>query len=154
MPGKNNTAVFNSTDGNDLLLASYLGAQFITPSYEYDAWNFSNIQGVGGSGDEARFYGSPGGDTVLNVTPTGATQTESNLTLAGTGYGTFTSYVYPGDKRPVRALLRQPRRDELVFRFKLITEIDIEKRERANEPDAQDKNNHHHFNESETFLIS
>ena len=30
-PGKNNTAVFNSTDGNDLLIASYLGAQYIGP---------------------------------------------------------------------------------------------------------------------------
>ncbi len=94
-PGKNNTAVFNSTDGSDLLIASYLGAQYIGAGFAYDVWNLTNIQGNGGTGDEARFYGSPGGNTVLNLSPTLATQNETNLKLTGNNYSTFASYVYP-----------------------------------------------------------
>ncbi len=95
-PGKNNTAVFNSTGGSDLLIASYLGTQYIGDGFAYDVWNVNNIQGNGGPGDEARFYGSPGGNTTLNASPSQAIQTEANLTLAATGYSTFSSYVYPG----------------------------------------------------------
>jgi hypothetical protein len=95
-PGKNNSATFNSTDGHDLLIASYLGAQYIGKGFAYDVWNLSSINGLGSSGDEARFYGSPSGDTVLNASPSQAIQTENNLTLVATGYSTFASYVYPG----------------------------------------------------------
>jgi hypothetical protein len=94
-PGTNNTAVFNSTDGHDLLIASYLGAQFIGQGFAYDVWNVPSIQGNAGPGDEARFYGSPGGNSQLTVSPTEAMQAEPRFTLKGVGYEKFSSYVYP-----------------------------------------------------------
>jgi hypothetical protein len=94
-PGTNNTAVFNSTNGHDLLIASYLGAQFIGQGFAYDVWNLTSIEGNAGSNDEARFYGSPGGNTSLNASPDNVTQIETNLTIKGTGFGLFSSYVYP-----------------------------------------------------------
>jgi hypothetical protein len=95
-PGKNNTAVFDSTSGADVLIASFLGAQYIGPGFAYDVWNVSSITGNGGVGDEARFYGSSGGNTVLNLSPTQALQTEAKYTLRGNNYSKFVSYVYPG----------------------------------------------------------
>jgi hypothetical protein len=95
-PGKNNSAQFNGSDGADIFIASYLGAQFIAPRYAYDAWNFSMIQGLGGKGDEARFYGSPGGNTTLSASPSQAGQTEGKFIFVATGYSTVASYVYPG----------------------------------------------------------
>lgn len=94
-PGRNNIAEFRNTDGHNLLIASYLGAQYFGQGFAYDVWNLTTINGHGGEGDEARFYGSPGADTALTVSPTAATQTEPNLTLQGTGYRTFSSYVSP-----------------------------------------------------------
>jgi cyclophilin family peptidyl-prolyl cis-trans isomerase len=94
-PGKNNTAVFNSTDAADVLIASFLGAQYIGPGFAYDVWNLTSITGNGGAGDEARFYGSSGGNTVLNLSPTQAVQTEAKYTLRGNNYAKFASYVYP-----------------------------------------------------------
>jgi hypothetical protein len=93
--GKTNTAVFNSTDGADVLIASSLGAQYVGSGFAYDVWNLSSITGNGGAGDEARFYGSSGGNTVLNLSPTQALQTEAKYTLRGNNYGKFVSYVYP-----------------------------------------------------------
>jgi hypothetical protein len=94
-PGRNNYAYIDSTDGHDILIASYLGAQYIGEGFAYDVWNLRSIEGLGGVGDEARFYGSPGGDTTLNLSPTEAIQIERYLTLKGFGYRQFSSYVYP-----------------------------------------------------------
>jgi hypothetical protein len=96
-PGMNGTATFTGTAGADTFVASWLGAQFYGAGYDYEAWNFTDIQGSAGSGgaDLARFYGSPGGNTALTLTAASATQIETNLSLKGTGFGDFASYVYP-----------------------------------------------------------
>jgi hypothetical protein len=93
-PGKSNTAVFNHTDGGNVLIASYLGAQYIGANFTYDVWNLTSIEGKGAAGDDYRFYGSSGSPTSLYLTSTSATQTEPNMSIKGSGYSTFASYVW------------------------------------------------------------
>ena len=80
IPGGGDTATFTDSAGDDLLLASGIGAELSGKSggnfFDVSAWGFNHFSGTStGGSDEVRFYTLAGSKDSFVVSPTSATYT-------------------------------------------------------------------------------
>jgi hypothetical protein len=96
--GGGDTATFSDAVGDDIFVASPIGAQLFPRGGGYDlsAWGFSRVTATAASGNDlARFYGKAGGRDTFVASPRIATYTNAVFENTASGFATVEAYAAP-----------------------------------------------------------
>jgi hypothetical protein len=99
IPGGGETATFTDSSGDDLFVATPVGAQMFSKSGGSDisAWGFGNVNGTasGDTNDEARFYTISGSQDNFTAGSSSATYTGTNFENKAAGFKMVQAYADP-----------------------------------------------------------
>ena len=91
----NSSASITGTTGDDVFIATSIGAQFLSGGHDYSAWGFRHTRADGqGGNDIARFYGSVGGDESFIDAPS-MRRTRASILTGKHGLHDVEAYVDP-----------------------------------------------------------
>jgi hypothetical protein len=99
IPGGGETATFTDSSGDDLFVATPVGAQMFAKGGGSDisAWGFGNVNGTasGNTNDEARFYTISGSQDNFSAGAASATYTGANFENKAAGFKMVQAYADP-----------------------------------------------------------